>query len=174
VYVKKLKRRFQYVKRFKDRHGIDRWYFAYRDFPSVALPGPEGSRQFVEAYEAARVAVFSGNDVKSMAEKRRREAVDLEIWGTRTVPKCGVYLLMQAGAVTYVGSSTDVRSRVMAHRQNGRPFDAVYAMETDEGSRLAIERMLIIALKPAQNRTWVKASPFNRSARTVQTASATP
>lgn len=167
--LKKPLGRRKYVKHFKDRHGVERWYFAYRDFPTVPLPGPEGSTQFIEAYEAARISIFSGNDVKSMAEKRRRDAADREIWGTRTVPKCGVYILMQGAEIVYIGSSTDVRGRVLTHRQYGRPFDSAYAIETEEETRLALEKMLIAALRPGQNKTWVTGGARNPVAQTVQT-----
>src|SRR5262249_55985986 len=45
--------RLRYVHEYVDRHGAVRRYFRRRGFPSVALPGLPGSREFREAYEAA-------------------------------------------------------------------------------------------------------------------------
>jgi len=42
-----------YVKRFKDRHGKVRHYFRRKGFPSMALPGLPGTREFADAYDAA-------------------------------------------------------------------------------------------------------------------------
>ena len=45
--------RMMYVKAYKDRHGRLRCYFRRPGYPSVALPGAPGSREFADAYEAA-------------------------------------------------------------------------------------------------------------------------
>jgi hypothetical protein len=42
--------------------------------------------------------------------------------------------------------------RIAAHRTNGRPFDDVFYIGTRDNQRLALERALIRAIKPAQNR----------------------
>lgn len=43
----------KYVKAYTDRHGRRRHYFRRRGFPTIALPGDPGSRQFADAYTAA-------------------------------------------------------------------------------------------------------------------------
>jgi enterobacteria phage integrase len=46
----------QYVKQYRDRTGKLRYYLRHPKNPSVPLPGPPGSRQFMAAYEAGFVA----------------------------------------------------------------------------------------------------------------------
>lgn len=43
----------KYVKAYEDRHGRMRFYYRRPGFPSIALPGKPGSREFAEAYEVA-------------------------------------------------------------------------------------------------------------------------
>ena len=45
--------RLKYLKRYTDRHGIERIYFNRRGSPQEALPGPFGSPTFRAAYETA-------------------------------------------------------------------------------------------------------------------------
>jgi integrase len=48
--------RMQYVKQYRDRTGKLRYYLRHPNSPSIPLPGPPGSRQFMAAYEAGLVA----------------------------------------------------------------------------------------------------------------------
>jgi integrase len=48
--------RMQYVKQYRDRSGKLRYYLRHPKSPSIPLPGPPGSRQFMAAYEAGLVA----------------------------------------------------------------------------------------------------------------------
>lgn len=43
----------RYVQIFKDRHGVERYYFRRAGCPRVALPGPVGAPEFLAAYHAA-------------------------------------------------------------------------------------------------------------------------
>lgn len=43
-----------YIKAYKDRHGKMRYYFRCPGAPTVALPGQPGSREFLDAYNAAK------------------------------------------------------------------------------------------------------------------------
>jgi integrase len=45
--------RLKYLKRYTDRHGVERIYFNRRGTPQEALPGPFGSPAFRAAYDAA-------------------------------------------------------------------------------------------------------------------------
>jgi integrase len=49
----KLRRPYPFVHEFTDRHGRPRVYLRKRGYKRVSLPWPIGSREFVEAYEAA-------------------------------------------------------------------------------------------------------------------------
>jgi hypothetical protein len=44
---------YPFVHSIVDRYGRTHHYLRRRGFPSVTLPGPIGSRQFLEAYQAA-------------------------------------------------------------------------------------------------------------------------
>jgi hypothetical protein len=63
----------------------------------------------------------------------------------------GVYLLLLAGKVVYVGSSRTMPKRVAKHRTNGRPFDRVFYIPTSENERSSLEMTLIKAINPAGN-----------------------
>lgn len=45
--------KLRYVHRYTDRHGKVRVYFKRKGFASVPLPGPIGSKKFMEVYSAA-------------------------------------------------------------------------------------------------------------------------
>jgi hypothetical protein len=68
------------------------------------------------------------------------------------IPDIGVYLLLLDGEVVYIGESLDMPARVAGHRANGRPFDDVFYIGTHSGQRVALERILIRAINPPQNR----------------------
>lgn len=46
--------RMKYVKAYEDRHGKMRYYYRRPGFPSIALPGEPGGKEFAEAYEVAK------------------------------------------------------------------------------------------------------------------------
>jgi hypothetical protein len=60
---------------------------------------------------------------------------------------------MLKGKVAYIGSSLNMPQRVAAHRSNGRPFDQAFYIATKAKERDALERVLIRAINPPQNRT---------------------
>lgn len=45
--------RLKYVSGFRDRHGKTRWRFRRKGLPTCYLPGEPGSREFLDAYDAA-------------------------------------------------------------------------------------------------------------------------
>lgn len=45
--------RLKYIHQYKDRHGKQRFYFRKRGLKRIPLPGAPGSREFMEAYQAA-------------------------------------------------------------------------------------------------------------------------
>lgn len=45
--------KLKYVSGFKDRHGKARWRFRKKGLPACYLPGEPGSREFLDAYDAA-------------------------------------------------------------------------------------------------------------------------
>jgi hypothetical protein len=67
-------------------------------------------------------------------------------------PLIGVYLLLLKGEIVYVGESLNMPKRVAEHRSNWRPFDQVFYIATKANEREALERVLIKAIDPSQNR----------------------
>jgi hypothetical protein len=67
-------------------------------------------------------------------------------------PEGGVYLLLIAGQVVYVGRSVDLLSRLAEHRRSGRPFDETRVIPCDLERSIWLERELIRTLDPEQNR----------------------
>jgi integrase len=69
-----------YVKVYKDRHGKKRFYYRRKGFPSVALPGPAGSAQFMAAYTAAEARAPRPADAAVRVQPRSINALILEYY----------------------------------------------------------------------------------------------
>jgi hypothetical protein len=74
----------------------------------------------------------------------------LRILEVDSVAKCGVYFLMQRGAVAYVGSSISINARVGLHVKN-KEFDQVTWIEMAADKLYEAERNWILMLKPIYN-----------------------
>lgn len=68
----------------------------------------------------------------------------------------GVYILFWRRKVVYVGRSNSPTERVKTHRNNGRPFDHHVVITCSEDESYWIEKSLIDALQPRQNRAGVR------------------
>jgi len=64
----------------------------------------------------------------------------------------GVYFLFRDETLIYVGKSNDTQKRVRNHRQNGRPFDVAIIAPVPHSVLSMVERALIRALKPPENK----------------------
>jgi hypothetical protein len=115
------------------------YYWAWKGGP--ALRGEPGSAQFHASYNEA---------VAPKIDKAPRPALRAGRSGAK--PLIGVYLLMLNGEITYVGSSQNMPRSVAEHRSNGRPFDDAFYIATAAREREALERVLIAAVNPPQNR----------------------
>lgn len=158
-------RRYKHVHQFKDRHGNARLYFRPPGMHAMPLRGPIGSPAFLEDYHAALPALLDaeknakGRSFRlSIAAERRKKNVELAIWRGEEPPACGVYFLMLEGVLVYIGSSTSIKTRVLQHRQNGRPFDRAYALGAPEGEHKKLELMFIRKMTPKQNRAGLTLS----------------
>jgi len=138
--------RFRYVWKYRDRHGRLRRYFRRRGMPLIPLPGQPGSPQFLKAYQAAL-----GEPLPSSAIRKAKKRLTQNI--RQKQPLIGVYLLLKAGELTYIGESTNMQQRVADHKRNGREFDQAFFIKTTLGQRAALERALIRSFQPRQNRS---------------------
>lgn len=145
--VLKRCKRFRYVMTMIDRHGHTRLYFRYKGRPLIPLLGPIGSLPFMRAYKAA-----DGIALNEQEKDIAHEVADRIEKADRIEPQIGVYLLLLDGEVVYVGSSTTMPARVVQHRVNGRPFNQVFYIQTTFREREYLERTLIRAINPSQNR----------------------
>lgn len=68
----------------------------------------------------------------------------------------GVYLLFKARRLTYVGRSAYPPGRIAQHRANGRPFSHSMIIPCSEEDSYWVEKALIDALQPPQNRAGVR------------------
>jgi integrase len=57
--------KLRYVQTFRDRHGKVRRYYRRPGHPQMRLPGEPGSREFMEAYQAASEATRTDHSVRS-------------------------------------------------------------------------------------------------------------
>lgn len=68
--------------------------------------------------------------------------------------RCGVYLLILAGEVVYVGKSTSIDQRVWTHRANGVVFDSFACEECKPEELAERETDMIVAYEPPYNETF--------------------
>lgn len=144
----------KYVHTYTDRHGHTRHYFRRGSAQRIPLPDP-GASDFQAAYSEAmaRVAETESTDPLPPFERHAPAEPALDDRG----PTAGVYLLMQGKRVVYVGSSSDMVSRVSAHRHTGREFDRAYYISIpDAEQRTHLEWLLISALGPEQNHAGIR------------------
>jgi hypothetical protein len=136
----KTQKRYPFVQSFIDQYGKVRHYYRRRGYSRIALPDINGP-EFASAYAAAV------SEPRAVPLSARRGAVERG----SAQPLIGVYLLLRNGRIVYVGSSLDMPKRVAAHRSNGRPFDKAFYIATTAKERVALERVLIRIIDPAQN-----------------------
>lgn len=67
----------------------------------------------------------------------------------------GVYLLFKDQRLVYVGRSKNPPNRISSHRKNGRPFDHAVYLTCKAADVAWIERALIEAMNPPQNKMGV-------------------
>jgi hypothetical protein len=135
----------KYVNEFRDRHGKVRRYFRRPGGRNIPLPGEPGSAKFMRSYETA----LAGLPLPVQRKAKKQLDHDDRV---RPTPLIGVYLLLLRDELVYVGSSMNMPIRIAAHRDNGRPFDRAVFIPTTMSERGNLERMLIRALRPTQNR----------------------
>jgi len=70
----------RYVKVFRDRHGKLRHYYRRKGFPSVALPGPAGSAEFMAAYAEAEARAPRQPDAAKAVQPRSINALIIEYY----------------------------------------------------------------------------------------------
>ena len=159
-----MRRRFKYVNHWVTKTGIAYVKFRRPGFPSIDLPPPVGSPQFLRAYYAALNATErEQNPVIEHVSKQLgvitsrvrvgsiRKLVK-QLAGEEQAEQAGVYLLFLRKKLVWVGSSSNMRERVASHRRNGRPFDRAFYIPASDEDRLWLELILIKALNPPQNR----------------------
>jgi hypothetical protein len=133
-----------------DRNGKRRVRFRDRRTGfSTYLTGVPWSEDFMRQYAAAqgngKVKPMPSTLLGGVAVKPGQKPDTVQ-------PLIGVYLLLLEGRIIYIGSSLNMPKRVAAHRTNGRPFDQVFYIGTMSDEREVLERTLIRAINPPQNR----------------------
>jgi hypothetical protein len=151
----RTKNRYRYVNGFVGSDGRVRFYFRRKGCRAVRLPGLIDSPEFVLAHTAALneplppplppLSSLPGGVVARRGGKNPNAVQSL----------IGVYMLLLKGRVVYVGSSLNMPKRVAEHRSNCRPFDQAFYIATIANQREALERVLIRAINPSQNRQHV-------------------
>jgi hypothetical protein len=135
------------------------YYYAWKGGPR--LRGEPGTPEFVASYNEAIAARTSARFPSLPGGIIKRKAQN----PNAVQPLIGVYLLLLNGEIIYVGSSLKMPERVNGHRTNGRPFDQVFYIATTADEREALERTLIKAIDPPQNRQHrLRRVPANREA----------
>ena len=67
--------------------------------------------------------------------------------------RCGIYFLIDAGEIVYIGQSTNILDRVGSHFSEGKTFDRYYAVDVPKRYLNEVESFLIHRFKPRDNRT---------------------
>lgn len=143
----------KYLHVFTDRHGKKRIYFRRAGHQPIPLPPDMESPEFHKSYEKALRATTAvkGPTPKQIERMREWSGRRLASAVTDTMEDVGVYLLMKAGRVVYVGTSRNCAQRIKDHRTTHRPFDKAFYIYAEDSERLALERALIRQLQPEQN-----------------------
>lgn len=82
-----------------------------------------------------------------------------------------IYFLIQGGKVVYVGQSKNVNERIGHHiTQQGKPFDAYYAVYVDRLIVNVIESAYIEAFQPIYNHRENKGYSADRHAEAIRTS----
>lgn len=110
-------------------------------------------------YMAREMLVRGGADLVTMVPKIVLDASrdvphkqqDILESAIPTVKPSGVYFLMRAREVVYVGQSVDVLHRIARHRREGKVFDAFSYIECDECDLDRLETLYIRAFVPREN-----------------------
>lgn len=97
--------------------------------------------------------IMAGDLVAADAQwkAKRREAGAKPAPEPAPAPRCGVYLLLLDDVVSYIGRSTNLRSRLSEHRRSGRRFGEARVIACDAETAIWLEKELIRTLAPAQN-----------------------
>jgi hypothetical protein len=142
----------KHVRTMKRRNGTIVCYYRRPGCVAVPLPLPIGSPEFNQAYkEAEAQTVF-------LVKRRRTSGLHPASAGRLagaikdTMADCGVYLLLRAGRVVYVGTSKNCGARIADHRASGRDFDRAYYIFAEDGDRDRLEAILIRQLAPEGNK----------------------
>ena len=135
----------------------------------AAMPAEEdGGKTYVCKL---RKGIFFAPDPAFKGKPRELTAVDYA-YGLKRILDPGVkspWVWMLEGKVVYVGSSLNMPQRVTEHRSNGRSFDRAFYIATIAGEREALERVMIRAIDPSQNRLGRRKVPSVHTA-TVEVA----
>lgn len=91
-----------------------------------------------------------------LAKEWRRYVVGPDVPRYRSVEDItaapGVYFVFHASALTYVGMSFSVRTRLLQHRQHGRPISECAMVSVEPDLLAPVELAYIHALRPPGNR----------------------
>lgn len=103
-----------------------------------------------------RVNIYGHATQKASRDREQKGEIptvrDSKSRNSPEAPVCGVYLLFQDEQLTYVGRSRDCATRIAAHRSNGRLFDSRVVIPCSPDQSIWIERAIVTATEPVQNR----------------------
>ena len=90
-----------------------------------------------------------GNEI--LREIKRLDTDEVVRNSTPIPPKCGIYFLLKAGRIIYIGKSTNVLSRLGQHA-NSVDFDTFTVAECDIEVLDFVENVMIAKFKPELNK----------------------
>lgn len=153
-------KRVRYARTVRRKPVADlRWPDGIRN--RIVMPSQDKAREVAIRFQAARVdgtwrklrkdlmRDFSGgNGVPEELTTRNLKLMEFEV---PQIPPC-VYFLSLAGKVVYVGQSTNLYLRILAHLSDeSKLFDRVFYMHVPKKHLNRIEARLISELKPQLN-----------------------
>jgi hypothetical protein len=106
-------------------------------------------RDFQELAGSVRDGILSPNEILSRS--------------TASIFNTGIYFLILGDEIVYVGKSSNVGARIAEHSSRGRDFDRFHVILCLPGEADELERRYIEAIRPKQNRQFVRANYGLRS-----------
>lgn len=148
--------RMRYVQAYADRHGRQRYYYRRPGFPRVALAGEPGSKEFAEAYEAART------------QAPRKIGADRVTHGTFSWLIAEYYETAKYGELKAITKAT-YRNVLERFRQgfgdvavkDFTPKRLDEFLEATPRNTLTVRKVLRLVLKLAVRRELIKVSPMD-------------
>ncbi|ATQ43588.1 tyrosine-type recombinase/integrase [Caulobacter mirabilis] len=148
----------KYVKAYKDRHGTLRHYFRRKGFPTVVLPGPAGSAEFLAAYAEAEAQAPRPQAVGSKVQPRSINALIIQYY--QSTEFRDLKEITQRGYRNMLDRFRDKHGNKSAISVQTHHFEAIFhGMADTPGAAVNLRKRLRRVFRLAVRLGWRKDNP---------------